>query len=168
MKSWFKTHIFSSTIILIVAYLKLNALLFVQGLRFRFFIHQFIVTIFILGIIIGLIQIIKRNKRQRMRTISYIVLAFAIVLFAFPAALPGLIFYLGQTETIAYIDGVKYSVHQDEFLDRYLYYYDYKNFFISGSKLRIEDDYPGCTAGDPIRTVYDKYGHGTVVMGQGG
>ncbi|WP_155829769.1 hypothetical protein [Butyrivibrio sp. AC2005] len=40
--------------------------------------------------------------------------------------------------------------------------------FISGNVIRITDAYPGCNFEEPIRTVYDENGNGTVVQGEGG
>ncbi len=123
----------------------------------------FLITIFIIigfAFLSGLLALFH----LRFRFFVYQVL----VAVAFFSVLPAAIFFLGQTETTVYIDGVKYSAHTYEFLDRFVYYYDYKNFLISGNVLRMEDDYPGCIIGDPIRTVYDEYGNGAVIQGKGG
>ena len=165
---WGKQHIFIITIFIIIGFAFLSGLLTLFHFRFRFFVYQVLVVMALLGIIIGTIQLIRRQSNKVARTAAYIATGAVLVAVAFFSALPAAIFFLGQTETTVYIDGVKYSAHTDEFLDRYVYYYDYQNFLISGNVLRMEDAYPGCTIGDPIRTVYDENGNGTVIQGQGG
>ncbi|WP_155831953.1 hypothetical protein [Butyrivibrio sp. WCD2001] len=168
MKTWMKRHILFETLILIAVFKILNDLLQAHKLRFRFFVIQVVVTLAVIGIIVGIIQLIRRQNNKKARRLAYIATTATIVLGMFYAFLPITIFYLGERETTAYIDGVKYSANTSEFLDRFVYYYEYKNFFISGNVLKIRDEYPGFTGPTPIRTVYDEDGNGTVVMGQGG
>ncbi|SDB66765.1 hypothetical protein [Butyrivibrio sp. INlla16] len=137
MKTLMKRHILLDTLILSAAFKILNDLLQAHKLRFRFFVIQVVVTLAVIGIIVGIIQLIRRQNNKKARR-------------------------------LAYIDGMKYSANTSEFLDRFVYYYEYKNFFISGNVLKIMDEYPGFTGPDPIRTVYDENGNGTVVMGRGG
>ncbi|MCR5656861.1 MAG: hypothetical protein K6G06_05295, partial [Butyrivibrio sp.] len=137
-------------------------------LRFRFFMYQGIVIFSVLGIVIGIIQKVRRNENKKVQIAIYVAttatLIFCVIYFFLPLA----IFFFGQSEKTAYIDGVKYSAHTDEFLDRYIYYYDYKNFFISENKLKMQDSYPGCIVGDPIRAVYDEHGNKIIIQGNGG
>lgn len=165
---WGKQHIFSITIFVIIGFVLLSRSLALLHLRFRVFVFQVFVVIALLGILIGIIQLIRRQSNKAARAAAYIATVAVLVAGAFFMYLPAVLFFLGQTETTVYIDGVKYSAHTYEFLDRFVYYYDYKNFLISGNVLRMEDDYPGCIIGDPIRTVYDEYGNGTVIQGEGG
>lgn len=81
---------------------------------------------------------------------------------------PLLIFFAGTSESTQILDGRRYSARREEFLDIYVDYYDYENFFISGNVMRYEDYYPGCVIGDPIRIRYYEDGTREVIMGQGG
>ncbi|WP_028236122.1 hypothetical protein [Pseudobutyrivibrio sp. MD2005] len=143
---WIKKHVFLSTLIFIAVYVLLHFLLSFFHLRFRFFVLQGAVLISIVGIVGGIILSIhnlsigENGKTALYLAVGAVTFTLCIVLY-----LPGLVFFLGQSEATKYVDGVKYSAHTDEFLDRYIYYYEYKNFLMSGNELIIYDADGGCT-----------------------
>ena len=144
--NWIKKHIFISALLFIAGYVILNLLLTLFNLRFRFFVLQAAVLISIVGIVGGIIQLIhnlsigENGKTALYLAVGAVTFTLCVVLY-----LPGLVFFLGQSEATKYVDGVKYSAHTDEFFDRYIYYYEYKNFLISGNELIIYDADGGCT-----------------------
>ena len=61
-------------------------------------------------------------------------------------------------ERTAMIDGTKYSVVEIDFLDTDKYYFEYKNFLVSSSRLRIQEFYT--TGDEPLSTeIYDEDGN---------
>jgi hypothetical protein len=163
-----KKHILLTTIIFIVIGVVMGFLLSLFHLRFRFFVLQGFILVSFIGIVAGIIQLISRLDNKHARR-GYYVALFATLLGLFVWIwLPLLLFFWGNYEKTEYLYDEKYSAHYDEFLDVYIYYYDYKNFFISGTDIRYEDDYPGAVMGDPIRYRYNEDGTIEVIMGHGG
>lgn len=143
---WIKAHILVSTLIFIIGYVLMALLLLELKLRFRFFVLQAVVLISIVGIVGGIVQNIHNlSIEEKGKMVLYTAVGAVTFVLCIVSSLPALVFFLGQSEATKYVDGVKYSAHTDEFLDRYIYYYEYKNFLISGNELIIYDADGGCT-----------------------
>ena len=148
----FKKFVCSYTVLYILA----NILLYFCKLRFRAWFTYFSLAIISLGICICItVNIFKIRKK----VVRYILMTgfLAIYLFLSVKSLPFLFLIFGFEGT-ALIDGTKYSVVEIDFLDTDKYYFEYKNFLVSSSRLRIQEFYT--TGDEPLSTeIYDEDGN---------
>lgn len=149
----FKKSVLFYTIVYTSIFVIINLILNIFDMNYREWIY--IVSLFLIGggFVIGIIQLLCKIKRKVLRIIS--VVLFIIVLI--PISLYTYVFcvFAYQPEHIVVKDGNKMVAYVTGFMDTYVEYYDYKNFFFVGNKLKIKEFY-GSGGFDPIE---NKYGH---------
>lgn len=108
-------------------------------IRFRLWIAKIIVTLIVIGVVVGIIKLISRIKKKPVRILA-IIAALAMLLLSSPyLGFMGLLFYT-KTESVVTIDGVKYVAEREEFDNIIIRYYEYKNFLFSDGQIRIYED----------------------------
>ena len=139
-----------------VLYILANILLYFCKLRFRAWFSYFSLAIISLGICICItVNIFKIRKK----VVRYILVTGFWVMYLF-LSVKSLLFLnlVFGFERTAMIDGTKYSVVEIDFLDTDKLYFEYKNFLVSSSRLRIKEFYT--TGDEPMYTeIYDEDGN---------
>jgi len=124
-----KNRILFYTVIFSGAFFFLKILLNIYNLEYRnkiYFVFLLIVTV---GVIVGVIQLVRKIKSEKKKNI---VTSVVYTLCIFLALFSLLIFAgLAMPEHIIYEDGNKFVGYSDGLIDRHLYdYYKCENFFI--------------------------------------
>lgn len=157
MKNLFKyvlTYVILYTLIFIIVKLILNAL----GIEFLNWVYNVWIVTTIVGILIGIIQVIvkTKNKYDKIKIIICCTCAIGLIamfwqIFAF--------FYIAflPPEHIVKKDGKKMVGYVNAFLRTNVDYYEYYNVFFRSYTISIEEDY-GKGGFDPLDEKY-KYTH---------
>lgn len=161
MKNFFnklRRSVLMYTIIYICIFIIINLILNVFNMNYREWIYFLSLILISIGFVIGIIQLLWKIKNKIVKIIAIIL--FIIVLI--PCALYTYIFciFAYQPEHIVMRDGKKMVAYVNGFMDTYVEYYDYKNFFTVGNKIKIKEYY-GDGGFDPIK---NKYGYSYPVI----
>ncbi len=151
MKKYIPRIILIDTIIFILIFIIIFFILKAFNLMFREWVYILSAILIILGLIVGIIQLILKLKKNVLK-ISLILVFIIFLILLSPIAY--LAFAFGyQPEHVVYKDGEKYIAYVNGFLDTYVYYYDYKNLLVVGNKMKIKEYY-GNGGFDPIKNRY--------------
>ena len=153
MKKYIPKIILIDTVIYIIIFITLFFILKVFNLMFREWIYILSAVIIALGLIVGIVQLILKLKKRNLK-IGLIITSVIILILLTPMMY--LTFAFGYApEHVVNKDGKKYVAYVNSFLGTYVHYYDYKNIFVVGNKLKIKEYY-GNGGYDPIK---NKYGY---------
>lgn len=153
-----RKNILMYTIIYICTFIIINLILNIFNMNYREWIYLVSLILIGMGLVIGVIQLLCKIKKKIVKIIAIIL--FIIVLI--PCGLYTYIFciFAYQPEHVVMRDGKKMVAYVNGFMDIYVEYYDYKNFFAVGNKLKIKEYY-GDGGFDPIK---NKYGYNYPVI----
>ena len=153
-----RKNILFYTVLYFCVFVIINIILNAFNMNYRECIYILSLILIGIGGITGIIQLLCKIKNKIVKIISIIL--FIIVLI--PCAFYTYIFciFAYQPEHIVMKDGKKMVAYVNGFMDTYVEYYDYKNFFIVGNKLKIKEYY-GNGGFDPIE---NKHGHNYPVI----
>ena len=143
-KSILKKSILLYTVIFLILFFISESILMYFGYTYITWVYVIPIIIAILGVILGTIQIIKNLKvSNKIKCIIYaislviesvVITIFLVIILFFYAVMP--------TTDIVIRDDVKMAREVHSFLlSNGIYYYEYKNMFIRGNKVQIEDKY---------------------------
>lgn len=139
--NFLKNNILLDSIIVLLIIIVLNCLFELFNLKLRQNIIYFSIIMIIIGTIIGMIQLYKTKGKIVKRIIiglSTLCIIFGIIFWQF---IFFIVAFTYTPEHIVYKDGKKYVAQVYSWLDTTVRYYEYKNFFIMGSKQRIVENY---------------------------
>ena len=139
--NFLKNNILLDSIIVLLIIIVLNYLFELFNLKLRQNIIYFSILMIIIGTIIGMIQLYKTKGKIVKRIIislSTLCIIFGIIFWQF---IFFIVAFTYTPEHIVYKDGKKYVAQVYSWLDTTVRYYEYKNFFIMGSKQRIVENY---------------------------
>ncbi len=143
-KSILKKSILLYTVIFLILFFISESILMYFGYTYITWVYVIPIIVAILGVILGTIQIIKNLKvSNKIKCIIYAIslviesvaiTVFLVIVFFLYAIMP--------TTDIVVRDNVKMAREVHSFLlSNGIYYYEYKNMFIRGNKVQIEDKY---------------------------
>ena len=141
MKKLFKNILFDTLLFGIIFALLLLFNYFL-GLMFRLWVYYVVAAIVIIGLIAGVIQKFK-NSSSKITKIVLTIISIAIVVVAiigWKIILLAVVFSY-KPEHVVEKDGKKYVAYVNSFLNVDVYYYDYKNFFLMGNKIKLKEYY---------------------------
>lgn len=124
------------------------------NLEYRRWIFYVFVIILIVGLILGIVQLIKKIKIRSLKVLCAIMFT-ALLLFSTPYAY--IIFGLSiREEHIVVKNDYKLVAQVDGFKHTRIFYYDYKNLFVQGKQLRLYEYY-GRGGFNPIKYPSEDY-----------
>jgi len=145
---WFKNRIVIIGVLVASSFYLLHSLLNVFNLEFRQWITYLVIFISSILLILGLFQLIFKIKKRAIKVIlstlsiiGLLILSPHVYYFAVFSYHPEHIVTKDDMKLVAYVDG---------FMDTDVKYYDYKNFLVRDSRLRLYEDY-GSGGFDPIQ-----------------
>ena len=149
-----RKNIFLYTIIFLLLFIISHFVLNIFNIQYRQWIYWSVLAVFIIGIILGIVQIV-RKKDENIKTAFIIMGMFVtIIIVAFWKMFLLLFAFLYTPEHVIEKDDKKYVAYVDSFLQVNVNYYDYINSFIMGNKIRIREDY-GNGGYDPFDGKHD-------------
>lgn len=151
-----KTNILLYTVIILVSFVISHFILKILSIKYRQWVYYAVILLFMIGIVVGAIQII-RKKGKTVKVISSIIgtiIAF-FVIFYWQLFLLGFVFSYCPEHVIER-DGKRYVAYVKSFLSVNVDYYDYINFFLVGDKVKIHEYY-GKGGFDPFDGKHDDY-----------
>jgi hypothetical protein len=121
------------------AFFLLRYILSLFYLEYRRWIFYFFVIVLVIGVVLGIVQLIMKIKKRWAKVVCAILFT-ALLLISIPYAY--LIFAFSiREEHIVFKDDYKLVAQVDGFKHTYVYYYDYKNPFVQGKRLRLYEYY---------------------------
>lgn len=136
----------------------INLILKNFNMNYREWIYFLSLILIIMGFIIGIIQLLLKIKKKIVKINAIILFIIILIPCIFYAYIFCIFAY--RPEHIVMRDGKKMVAYVNGFMDTYVEYYDYKNFFVVGNKLKI-NEYYGKGGFDPIK---NKYGYNYPVI----
>ena len=142
--SMLKKSILFYTVIFLILFFLIKYVLNCFGYTYITWVYVIPIIVAILGLLLGTIQIIKNLEVPK--KIKYIIYAISLavegcVITAFLVIIL-ILFSLMPTTDIVIRDNVKMAREAHSFLlSNGIYYYEYKNMFIRGNKIQIEEKY---------------------------
>lgn len=136
----------------------INLILKNFNMNYREWIYFLSLILIIMGFIIGIIQLLLKIKKKFVKINAIILFIIILIPCIFYAYIFCIFAY--RPEHIVMRDGKKMVAYVNGFMDTYVEYYDYKNFFVVGNKLKI-NEYYGKGGFDPIK---NKYGYNYPVI----
>lgn len=121
------------------------------NLMLREWVYIVSAILILIGFTVGVIQLFLKIKRKALK-ISLIVIFLILLLLSSPM-LCFIAAFSYMPEHVVNKEGKKYVAYVNGFLRTYVYYYDYKNFIVSGKQKRIEEYY-GKGGFDPIKNKF--------------
>ncbi|MCL1819921.1 MAG: hypothetical protein FWG36_04610 [Oscillospiraceae bacterium] len=122
-----------------------------MDLDYRYRIYYISAIVFIIGVILGTAQMIKKIKKKPIKIMCAILFAASLITIA-PFAYLGFGFAI-RVEHVVVKEDYKLVAQVDGFNHTFVYYYDYINPFIQGKRMRLEEYY-GTGGFDPIKNQY--------------
>ncbi len=147
IKKYIPRIILLDTIICFLVLAILSLILYFFDLTFRQWVYIVFAILIGIGFIIEVIQLLLKIKNKGIK-IGLIIVFIITLLITSPTLCLCAIFYY-MPEHVVEKDGKQYVAYVNGFKKTYVYYYDYKNFLISGNKKKIEEYY-GRGGFDPI------------------
>ena len=151
IKKYIPKIILLDTCIYILIVVTLYFILAFFKLMFRKCIYIVYAIIIMIGFVIGIIQLLLKIRKK---IVKRVLISIFIILLLLSTPM---IYFLGAfaytPEHVVEKDGKKYIAYVNGFLRTYVYYYDYKNIFVTGNQKRIEEYY-GKGGFDPIENEY--------------
>lgn len=136
-----KKSIFFYTITIIIIFIASLPVLNLLNIQYRQWVYYFMILLSITGLFVSSIQIALKNNKIVKIIIGICIILTIIILISF-WKLFFLVFAFTYTpEHIIEKDGKKYVIDVEAFLHVDAYYYDYINFFLKGSKIKIHEYY---------------------------
>lgn len=137
--SFLKTNILFYLALVTALFFCMNFLLNSFNLEYRQWVYYAFATIVVLGVIVGIFQLIKKFKNAILKNICSI---FLILLIIISLPISMLVVMVYSPEEIVTKDDYKLVAYEDKFLfDSTTRYYDYVNWFICGKQQRLVEDY---------------------------
>ena len=136
IKKYILKYILLYPILYTLIIVSLHYILTIFGLMFREWVYYLSVIIVIVGLIIGIIQLILKIKIKTLKVIGMCIFSILLLLI-----LPKTLFLISWTyepEYIVNVDRKKYVVYESGFTSTNLTYYEYKNIFVVGNKIIME------------------------------
>ena len=139
-----RKNILAFTFVTLLVFILVTLLLnLVFSATFRIWVYQVMAILFLVGLILGLVQIIKNNTSKIQKVVIIIVIVFIVLILCLIG--PLLAFFaaaiLGKPEHVIYKDNKKYVAEVNSFLQVNVYYYDYINPFLRGNEIKIHENY---------------------------
>ena len=148
-----KTFVLSYTILFALVVVVLDFVLSFFNLMFREWIIIGSAVIIMIGLVIGILQLLLKIKKKFVKRILISIFVALLVLSAPMIYLFAVFAY--APEHVVERDGEKLVAYVNGFQRTYVNYYEYKNIFVVGNQKRIQEDY-GRGGFDPIK---NKYGY---------
>lgn len=149
-----KGNILLYTIIEFIIFIILHFTLKLFNIRFRQWVYYCEALLTIIGMLAGIIQILK-TKSKKIKIVSSIIGTFIIIVVTFYWQIILLILAFSYSpEHIITKNGKKYVAYVNAFLHVNVSYYEYINPFLVGNKERIYEDY-GKGGYDPFDGKHD-------------
>lgn len=145
---WFRSWIIIIAVLVAASFYWLHTLLNIFNLEFRQWIIYLVILISFILFIWGVFQIVFKIKKK---AIKIIVMTISII--ALLISTPFIVFFAGFSylpEHIVTKDSIKLVAYVDGFMHTHVNYYDYKNFLVRDTRLRLYEDY-GSGGFDPIQ-----------------
>ena len=145
---WYKNRIVIIGVLVASLFYLLHSLLNVFNLEFRQWITYLVIFVSSVLLIWGIFQLIFKIKKRAIKVIlitlsiiGLLILSPYVILFTGFSYLPEHIVTKDDIKLVAYVGG---------FMHTNVKYYDYKNFLVRDSRLRLYEDY-GSGGFDPIK-----------------
>lgn len=142
-----RKNILFYTILYLLAFVIINIILNAFDMNYREWIYFLSLILIGVGFITGIIQLLCRIRKKNLKIIAIILFIIVLIPCLFYTYI--FVIFAYQPEHIVMRDGKKMVAYVNGFMDTYVEYYDYKNFFIVGNKLKIKEYY-GNGGFDPI------------------
>ncbi len=144
-----KKSILFYTIVVAVVFVITHFLLKIFNAQFRQWVYYSILVLVLIGIITGIIQIVRKKNKKIKIIFLTIGLITSILIIIFWKVILLIIVFSYSPEHVVIKDDKKYLAYVNSFLKVDVYYYDYINFFLIGNKLRLHEYY-GSGGYDPL------------------
>lgn len=138
-----REQILAATIIFALSFMIINVLVACFNIRLRLYLMKIAVVLIIVGAVLGAFQLLRRIENKTVRIISYIGTVLIIILLSGISFFGALIFFT-KIERVVIRDDKKCVAIQEEFLDVFTHYYEYKNPFVYARKELITEFDPAC------------------------
>lgn len=148
-----KNHIFISDLIFIGINIFLNFILYLFNIRFRLWVIIFIILISILGLVIGILQLIYLSKNKKLAILFSLldIIPLLILIFIFMPIISFVALFSYKPEHVTTLENNKYVAVVSSFLHVDVDYYDYYGFLLMGTKVKIHG-YFGKGGYDPFNS----------------
>ncbi len=139
-----KNNIFIYDILFIITNILINFTLYLMNIRFRIWMIILIIIISIIGFIIGIFQQLYISSNNKIKVVIFSLLGTIPIIILISVFMPFISFvaiFSYRPEHITTLDNKKYVAVVSSFLHVDVDYYDYYNFLLMGTKIKVHGDF---------------------------
>jgi len=146
-----KKSILFYMILYIIIFVITNFILNIFSMSFRAWVYIFSLIFVCIGFVAGILQLLCKIKKKVVKIVLIILFIISLIPCFLYGFVIGILAY--HQEHVVIRDGEKMVAYVYGWLDTDVSYYDYKNLFFVGNKIKVKEYY-GNGGFDPIENEY--------------